>query len=325
MVRQHRNPWAAETERGHSAGEAMVFEIRQLRYAVAAGECGSFSKAAGKLNVKQSTLSRRIMLLEQDIGLTIFERSTRGAAPTREGSAFLAVARQIVEEAEGLRSNAQAISRGEAGTLVIGFSTSLSAGNLRTALLRFRQCYPDVEIRGVEAGWDSLARGLAARTIDVAIVPGELNGPTFAKLHLWPERLLVALPQSHHAAQLEVLFWTDLRDSIFVLPTLDPGPDAAELIRARLQGCGVIPSIVMQEITRENILNLVAVGDFVTIVSETASGTQHPGVVLREVRDSAGLAHVDFWAWWHKRNDNAALERFLRLVKDRHEPVPVRS
>ena len=310
---------AARTVFGNGAGDAMAFEIRQLRYAVATGECGSFSRAAAKLSVKQSTLSRRILLLEQDIGLTIFERSTQGAVPTRDGAAFLAVARQIVDEAEGLRSNARAMARGEAGVLVIGFNTSLSAGNLRTALLGFRQRYPDVEIRGVEAGWTSLSRGLAARTIDVAIVPGELCGDHLIKRHLWPERLMVALPEVHAAAESETLFWTDLRNETFVLPTLDPGPDAAELVRARLRGCSATPKIVMQDITRENILNLVAVGDYVSLVAETAAGARHPGLVLREVRDLAGLAHVDFWAWWHERNDNAALDRFLHLVEDRYQ------
>lgn len=297
----------------------MPVEIRQLRYAVATGDSGSFSKAAAKLRVKQSTLSRRIMLLEQDIGLTIFKRSTRGAVPTRDGAAFLAVARQIVNDTEALRSNAQAMARGEAGLLIVGFSTSLSAGNLRAALLGFRQRYPDVEIRGVEAGWDSLSRRLAARTIDIAIIPGELNSEHLVKRHLWPERLMVAVPEEHAAAQAETVFWTDLRDETFVLPMMDPGPDAAELVRARLQGCGASPRIIMQDITRENILNLIAAGHFVTLVAETAVGTQHPGVALREVRDLAGIAHINFRAWWHVSNDNAALDRFLRLVEDRYQ------
>jgi DNA-binding transcriptional LysR family regulator len=299
----------------------MSFEIRQLRYAVAAGDSGSFAKAAAKLRVKQSTLSRRILLLEQDVGLTIFERTTQGAVPTRDGAAFLAAARQIVDEAEGLRSNARAMGRGEAGRLVFGFSTSLSAGNLRAALSTFCRRYPEVELHGVEAGWDALMRGIAARTIDLAIIPGELPGEQLAKRHLWPERLMVALPEDHPAAKAETIFWTDLRDETFVLPRLDPGPDAADLVRARLRGSGVLPTIIMQDVSRENILSFLPIARYVTLVAETAAGAHHPGVVLREIHDLAGLAHVDFWAWWLPENENAALDGFLRLVGERY-PAP---
>lgn len=296
----------------------MSFEIRQLRYAVTAGDCGSFARAARKLRVKQSTLSRRIMLLEQHIGLSIFERTTQGAVPTRAGSDFLAAARRIVDDADGLRTSARAIGRGEAGRLVCGFSTSLSAGNLRTALANFRERYPGVEIHGVEAGWDALKRGIAARTIDVAIIPGELAGEQFAKRHLWPERLMVALPEDHPAAEAATIFWTDLRDETFVLPTLDPGPDAADLVRARLRSAGGAPSVVMQDVSRENIMSFLPIARYVTLVAETAAGTHHPGVVLREIHDLAGLAHVDFWAWWHPQNENAALDSFLKLVGERY-------
>lgn len=296
----------------------MSFEIRQLRYAVAAGDSGSFSKAAARLRVKQSTLSRRIKLLEQDVGLTIFERSTLGAVPTRDGAAFLAAARQIVDGAEGLRLNARAVGRGEAGRLVFGFSTSLSAGNLRAALSGFCQRYPEVELQGVEAGWEALTRGIAARTIDLAIIPGELPDEELARRHLWPERLMVALPEDHPAAKAGTIFWTDLRGETFVLPRLDPGPDAADLVRARLRGTGTVPGIIMQDVSRENILSFLPIARYVTLVAETAAGAHHPGVVLREIHDLAGLAHVDFWAWWHPENENAALDGFLRLVGERY-------
>ncbi|MBN9505353.1 MAG: LysR family transcriptional regulator [Altererythrobacter sp.] len=302
----------------------MSFEFRQLRYAVAAGDSGSFAKAAARLRVKQSTLSRRIMLLEQQIGLRIFDRSTQGAVPTRAGAEFLAAARRIVDEAEGLKSCAKAVGRGEAGRLVVGFSTSLSAGHLRAALSGFYRRYPDVDLHCVEAGWEALMRGIATRAIDVAIIPGKMPDDRLARRHLWPERLMVALPEDHPAAASETIFWTDLRDETFVLPKLDPGPDAADLVRARLRGAGGIPTILMEDVSRENILSFLPVCRYVSLVAETAAGAPHPGVVLREIHDFAGMAHLDFWAWWHPDNGNAALDGFLRLVGEGY-PEAVRA
>lgn len=297
---------------------AMAFEIRQLRYAVTAGELGSFAKAARKLRVKQSTLSRQIRALEQGIDLIIFERSTQGAVPTREGAVFLARARQIVKDADGLKTSSKAIGRGEAGCLVLGYSTSISAGNLREALSGFHARYPEVELHGVEADWDVLMHGIATRRIDVAVIPGTLPGERLAKRHLWPERLMVALPDDHPTSGAERIFWTDLRNETFVLPRLDPGPDTAELVRARLRGAGGTPTVVIEDVSRESVLTFMPIARYVTLVAETVAGTHHPGVVLREIHDLAGLAHVDFWAWWHPDNGNAALAGFLKLVGERY-------
>lgn len=296
----------------------MPFDIRQLRYAVVAADERSFAKAAKILHIKQSTLSKRILAMEERMGITLFERSTRGAVPTRAGSSFIQSAKRIVEEIDRLGAGARAIGMGKAGAIALGFSTSLSAGNLRSTVLDFRHRYPEVELSGHEAGWDDLARGLRSRAIDVAIIPGQLTGEGFEKRHLWPERLMVALPEAHPLAFSERIFWSDLRSETFVLPRRDPGPDAGDLVRARLRDIGTKANIVMQDVTRENILNMVSAGRYVSLVAETAAGVFHPEVQLREIHDIAGLAHVDFWAWWCRDNDNPALRQFFRLIGERY-------
>lgn len=82
--------------------DALAIEIRQLRYAVLTADTQSFSRAAAALNVKQSTLSRRVMQLEHRLGVKLFERTTRGAEPTENGRAFIEQARRIVTDVENL-------------------------------------------------------------------------------------------------------------------------------------------------------------------------------------------------------------------------------
>jgi DNA-binding transcriptional LysR family regulator len=72
----------------------MSIGIKQLRYAVATADTTSFSRAASALNVKQSTLSKRIALLEDRLGIALFERTTRGAVPTESGKALSPVSIQ---------------------------------------------------------------------------------------------------------------------------------------------------------------------------------------------------------------------------------------
>jgi DNA-binding transcriptional LysR family regulator len=97
----------------------MSIEIRQLRCAAMTAEMMSFTKAAQKLNIKQSTLSKRVLDLERRLGITLFDRSTRGAMPTKAAAEFLTTARRIVEEIDGLQSTARAVRCGESGKLVV--------------------------------------------------------------------------------------------------------------------------------------------------------------------------------------------------------------
>ncbi|WP_167713185.1 helix-turn-helix domain-containing protein, partial [Sphingomonas trueperi] len=74
----------------------MPFEIRQLCYAIAAADHGSFYRAARALDIEQSTLSRSISKLERSIGMSIFERSRAGVKTTLAGAAFIRGARPMV-------------------------------------------------------------------------------------------------------------------------------------------------------------------------------------------------------------------------------------
>ena len=102
-------------------GDTMTIEVRQLRYAVLTADTQSFSRAAATLNIKQSTLSRRVMQLEHRLGIKLFERTTRGAEVTANGKVFVEQARRIVTDVDNLITTARAVSYGEQGRLAIGY------------------------------------------------------------------------------------------------------------------------------------------------------------------------------------------------------------
>jgi len=126
----------------HSTGMALhsrmlAIDLQHLRYAVAARDQGSLRRAAEGLSVQQSTLSRCIRQLEHSIGMTISERSSSGVRATDAGRDFLHPARSILEQVDSLVTRAHQTGRGQAGRLMIGFYTSLTAGNLRATLVDY--------------------------------------------------------------------------------------------------------------------------------------------------------------------------------------------
>jgi DNA-binding transcriptional LysR family regulator len=294
----------------------MSIEVRQLRCAAMTGEMMSFTRAAHKLGIKQSTLSKRVLDLERRLGITLFERSTRGAIPTKAAAEFLATARRIVGEIDGLQSTARAVRCGESGKLAVGFATSLSTGNLRRIICDFLERVPEVEFKAVEASSAQLRQGLDRHEIDVVIIAANIGGDGITRRPLWGERVMVAMPVEHRLATSDRIYWTDLRQEVFVLPSQFPGPDMADLLIARLAEPGRRPHIIEQDVSMENILSMSSLGKFVTLTSETALGISRSGVVLHDIHDLTGQTRVDVAAYWREANDNPALRRFFELIQE---------
>jgi len=296
----------------------LTIDLRQLRFAVTAADTASFLRAAKQLNVKQSTLSKKVSALEHRLGITLFERSTRGVVPTETGKAFLEVARRIVTDADNLLTTAKAVRYGEVGRLMVGFSGSLSTGNLRLLLGDVLERFPDVQLDALEASPERMLSGLQTRIVDIAIHASQIEEPGVTKRWLWSERLMVVLSKEDRLAKSESLFWTDLRKSVFVMPRERSGPRIAEVIRQRLGSHGFKANIITQETSAETIAAMVPFGKFLTVVPESATGAARSDVVFREITDPSGAAHLDFAAWWREDNDNPALARFFKLLDERY-------
>ena len=92
-----------------------------MRYVVLAADASSFSRAAAQLNVKQSTLSRKVLQLEDRLGVKLFERTTKGAEPTENGRVFIEQARRIVTDVDNLGTTARNVSYGLHGRIAVGY------------------------------------------------------------------------------------------------------------------------------------------------------------------------------------------------------------
>lgn len=297
----------------------MGIELRQLRYAVVTADAQSFSRAAAALKVKQSTLSRRVLQLEDRLGVKLFERTTRGAEPTTNGRVFIEQARRIVTDVDNLHTTARAVSYGEQGRLAVGYGSTLMAGNLRLAFSDYLTRYPDVQFDGVEAGPEKLLNCLQSRTIDAAVAPAGMEEPGVRTRPLWSERLMVALTEDHKLLENERIYWQDLRREVFVVPYNGIGPILGNLLAARLTEQGYRPNIIVQDTSLESALSIVPVGRFITIATEASQGVNWPDLHFREIYDPSGPARLEYALYWREENDNPALKRFFKLIEERYQ------
>lgn len=315
-VRHRHGPAALAFVRLLSAG-TVPFEIRQLRYAIAAADHGSFYRAARVLDVEQSTLSRNILRLERVIGAKLFVRSRAGVTTTNAGARFICSARPMVANADRMLATTRAAGQGRAGALVVGHNSSVSAGNLRATALAWQSENPGVDFENVETDRSTLLAGLDTGEIDIAVMIGEADHQGYRREAFWSERIVVALSAEHPLSVRELVHWTDLRSEQFVLPAGDPGPYFRDLLLGRVSMSGAQPDVRISQSSRETVLSLLGAGRRMSIVCESSTGAQYPGVTYRPIHGEQGPALTLYSGYWRDDNANPTLKRFLAFIRSR--------
>jgi DNA-binding transcriptional LysR family regulator len=194
-------------------------EVRQLRYFVAVAEELSFSHAALRLFAAQSTVSAAVRALEEELEVSLFDRSTRTVALSAAGAVFLPEAKAVIEAAERARAVVGEASRGLRGSLRIGTMTSITALDLPRLVGAFRQRYPlvDIQLQVSGAGSTGLAELVRSGRLDVAVValrPADVPDLELRRFAAMP--YVAILPAGHRLADRESVALTDLAEERFV-------------------------------------------------------------------------------------------------------------
>lgn len=299
----------------------MNLDLSSLRSVIAAAEHGSFRQAATALNLKQSALSRRIRHLEEQVGVSLFERSSGGVRLTPAGASMAHAARRLFDEIEDMVTASRLADCGEAGALKTGFCTSVSTSKLRVLLAEHIKAFPDIGIQVTERSRAQLVTALGSGDLDVAIVAGHARQHSGPSMSLWSERIVVALPSRNPLSNSDVIDWSDLKNETFLLSQRDPGPDLHNIILKKLSAPGDGPNIETWDVSNENVLAMVEAGLHVSVHCESWTSLNYPGVRFREVRDASGPSHITFTACWEEHNKNPALARFLESLRKAHHPT----
>jgi DNA-binding transcriptional LysR family regulator len=254
-----------------------AFGLRHLRYVIAAADNGRFRKAAIAIGVQESAISRRVRDLEDEIGAALFVRSSSGVRITHAGQLFIARARRALNQINYAAIDAASSGRGEIGKVRIGIFTSLATGFLGDLLRTFVDENQDVRPELVEGGPATHIAAIQHHQLDVAFLTGRPLAEGCDILHLWNERVLVVIPENHEFATQTEVMWDDLRDRHFIVSENDPGPEIHDYIVKHLADLGRHPSVERHAVGRDNLLNLVAMNQGLTLQSEATMGSQFPG------------------------------------------------
>ncbi len=149
----------------------MALDVRSATVLLECARSGSLGRAAAALGVSQPAVTRTLKLLEDGYGVPLFERTTRGVAPTAYGEALLPYAQLIVSEAGNAREVIRQMRGASRGVVRVGGVGSVVSGIVVAAIARARQTHPDIQFQIVEELEDLLLGQLKGGEIDIAVSP----------------------------------------------------------------------------------------------------------------------------------------------------------
>lgn len=283
-----------------------------MRYVIAIAEEQSFTRAAERCFVVQSSLSHQIKALEHEIGVKLFARTSRRVELTAAGEAFLAGARASLDAADRAVSDAAAAIGHIRGSLTIGVIPTVTAIDIPAALHEFRQLHPAVRVRLREGRSDEFIADIADGTMDVAVLglPDTTAVHEVATSVLARERLVAVLSAQHRMAARRRLRLHDLGDETFVdFPEGTPGRIPSDLA---FTAAGIHREVMFEAMNVQVMLDLVRQGLAVTLLSPAVI-PEDPAIVPIPV--TKGPTRTEYLAW-SKFNPSPATRAFLQLIDD---------
>ena len=289
-------------------------ELRQLRYFVAVAEERHFGRAAKRLRLSQPPLSVQIKGLEEELGVKLFQRSTRRVALTDAGRTFLERAEGILEAVEEAKEAAKGADEGARGRLEIGFISSATLGLLPPAIRLFRERFGGVEIELRELTSAQQIDALYAGEIRVGLVRLPLRAPGLRFEPLQEESFLVALPSGHPLEALESVPLEAMVDQPLIFFTRQLMPSLHAQIVELFQRVGAFPNVVQHAVHLQTIVGLVASDVGLAILPEPAERFSREGVVYRS------LDAPDATSWvglaWVEGDESKLVKNFVRTVRE---------
>jgi DNA-binding transcriptional LysR family regulator len=297
-------------------------ESRQLRYFVTVARERNFTRAAEKLRIAQPPLSRQIQALEEEFGVSLFDRSRRPLALTDAGRLLFEQSVQVLDRMDEMKSMLRRLVEAQRQHFAIGFVASTLYGYLPEVIRRYRDARPDVELTLHELTTMEQLAALKEGRIDVGFGRIRLDDPGIERVLLRNERLCAALPQTHRlAARATPVSLAELaQDSLVVYPK-SPRPSFADQVLSLFRERDLRPPAVHEVRELQTALGLVAAESGVCLVPASVERLRRDNVVYRPLDETGAVSPIIMSFRKGERSTEIALT--MRLVKDMYRKVGI--
>lgn len=295
-----------------------MMEIRHLRYFVAVAEEQNFTRAAERLYIAQPPLSRQIQQLEDELGVVLFERSSRPLQLTEAGKFLYTHAKRLLAKSAEIKTMTQRVGKIER-SLSIGFVATTLYGLLPRIIRQFREQHQHVELTLHEMTTSEQIEALKAGKIDVGFGRLRVEDPSIRRILLREESLMVALPSSHALAKKgQKLTLRDLIEQPLLVFPKQPRPSFADQILALFYDRGLTPNKVIEVRELQIAIGLVAAGEGLTIVPSSMHAFIRQDVSYLDLDEQRAVSPVIMSIRMGEQSDDlkALLQNIYQVYED---------
>lgn len=303
-------------------------EIRHLRAFVAVADMRSIRRAASKLHIAQSALSRTVRDLEHELGIALFVRSAKGVRLTRGGKRFLDGARRTLSEATAAIARARDARDSSDGPLVVGVvNPELRPAWIRTALERYRKAAPKVAVHLESMASIAMAEATRSRAIDVGLGYAMLPASAGVTIETVTEDAMagVIVARAHQLARRRRISIFDLEPYEFMWYDRAVHPTMFDRIFGAFQQVGftprLVPAIGQVDANSATAFALVSSGYGWALLPTTARPALPPTLRYLALTDVAIPLETQLIARSDDRSTRARI--FRRIVQDLGNVQPI--
>ncbi|NIF85823.1 LysR family transcriptional regulator [Comamonas sp. Tr-654] len=289
-----------------------ALDLVQLRYFLRVAELSSFTKAAAALHIAQPAVTRQVRLLEEELGVQLLLRHSRGAELTAAGHRMVSGAQTLFRDLAQVRSEVIATSEAVVGHLRIGFPPSVGSLLIGNVVATFRQRYPQVALSFREGYSQSLRDDLLGDRLDAALLTGEESNPLLSVQALFEEQLWLLEASAGENAPAPAHF--SLSD-VALRPLVQPDRSNTMrlLLEERARDAGLTLNVVVEAEALQLIKALVSrgVGAHVSPYSAVSQDADLLGCI------AGPIDNLTIWRQWVRRVDrpvSAALMHFHAIL-----------
>ncbi len=258
-------------------------ELRSMRQFLMVAELLHFGRAAQSLGMTQPPLTQAIQKLEARLGASLFERTKRRVALSPAGAALVEPVRQLLAAAAGLPELAREAALGQAGSLRLGFVSTVGFGPLPSWLRSFRQRYPRMTVQLREATADVQLSALERKELDAAFVLDAAGVsasavPNLERLSVGRESMVFAVPARMRPCGRRLSAGELLAQPLIIFPR-QSAPSLHDAVLSFFHRNGAAPAIAQEAIQMQTIVNLVSAGLGIAMVPRVVATFRRAGVV----------------------------------------------
>ncbi|TDL70855.1 MULTISPECIES: LysR family transcriptional regulator [Paenibacillus] len=290
-------------------------ELLQLKYFLTVARCEHVTEAAGKLHVTQSSLSKTIQRLEDDLGVPLFDRIGRKLRLNDFGRTFLQRTEKALFELEQGKREIADLSNPDQGTLQLAVTT---ASTLPGILREFRKNKPDIQFHVQMVSLENMSRLLHRGEVDFCLSSPPIQGDDIECQLLYDDPIVVAVPMGHRYADRTSIQLTELKDEWFV--GVKQGYGVRDMVDSVCQSVGFVPKYVYEGDEPARLTALVEAEIGLAFIPSTARNP-HERIRYLQVEEHQLVREIALLSHKNRYISKAALE-FRSVVMDYFNAMP---